>query len=205
MNDRQKWIIDQVCGKTILDVGFIDSCSGQSLIHAKTLAKNPASLVIGLDNHPPILARTKYPNCVAGDLLELPFTDGVFDCVVVGEVLEHVVDLAQAVRELSRVTKRGGVVIITTPSPYAIFRLVRNWYLPRLIEERGNISFFLGSADHKAFWEPNLFSLVGLECKTVTTRCLTIQYVPSWLKNPPLHFWPFDRWGTYFCAVFKKK
>jgi SAM-dependent methyltransferase len=39
----------------------------------------------------------------------------VFDCVIVFDVLEHVVDDRKALKELNRITKTGGLVILTVP------------------------------------------------------------------------------------------
>ncbi len=46
----------------------------------------------------------------------LPFADGVFDTVITADVLEHVFDLNLALRELIRVLKPGGCLIIRVPN-----------------------------------------------------------------------------------------
>lgn len=46
----------------------------------------------------------------------LPFPDGHFDATVSIEVVEHVQDQFAFLRELARVTKPGGRVIVTTPN-----------------------------------------------------------------------------------------
>ncbi len=51
-----------------------------------------------------------------GDALALPFPDGTFDHVIASEVLEHVGDDAQALREIARVLKPGGRLAATVPS-----------------------------------------------------------------------------------------
>jgi ubiquinone/menaquinone biosynthesis C-methylase UbiE len=57
---------------------------------------------------------------------DLPFTDNVFDNVVCSEVIEHVSDPYAVIQELSRVTKIGGKVILTTPNYFALrFGIVR--------------------------------------------------------------------------------
>lgn len=56
-----------------------------------------------------------HPGVVAGDALALPFPDGAFDAVVASEVLEHLPADVDAVAEISRVTRRGGHVVVTVP------------------------------------------------------------------------------------------
>ncbi len=46
----------------------------------------------------------------------LPFTDGYFDKLICGEVLEHVFDRDVALAELRRVLKPGGLLVITVPN-----------------------------------------------------------------------------------------
>jgi len=48
-------------------------------------------------------------------LTSLPYKDGSFDVVVSSEVIEHIKDDKKAFSELSRVLKKGGKLIITTP------------------------------------------------------------------------------------------
>lgn len=54
-------------------------------------------------------------NITKGDLEHLPYADDTFDCVVCGDVLEHVIDPNVVIHELLRVLKPGGVCIARTP------------------------------------------------------------------------------------------
>jgi 2-polyprenyl-6-hydroxyphenyl methylase/3-demethylubiquinone-9 3-methyltransferase len=47
---------------------------------------------------------------------DLPFSDNSFDVVLCTEVIEHVEDQGRAVKELVRVLKKGGVLVVTTPN-----------------------------------------------------------------------------------------
>ena len=55
-------------------------------------------------------------NVMFADALRLPFKDASFDKVICSEVLEHVKDDEQGVRELVRVLKRGGALAVTVPT-----------------------------------------------------------------------------------------
>ena len=57
----------------------------------------------------------------AGDARALPFRDAVFDSVFCVAVLQHVADVATAVRELARVTTPGGRVLAVEPDRSACF------------------------------------------------------------------------------------
>lgn len=46
----------------------------------------------------------------------LPFDDGTFDCVVWADVVEHVIDVWAAMRELNRVLRTGGRLVTVTPN-----------------------------------------------------------------------------------------
>jgi demethylmenaquinone methyltransferase/2-methoxy-6-polyprenyl-1,4-benzoquinol methylase len=49
---------------------------------------------------------------LAGDALGLPFADGTFDAVTISFALRNVVDAAGALRELGRVTRPGGRLVV---------------------------------------------------------------------------------------------
>ena len=61
-----------------------------------------------------------------GNVHALPYDDGAFDVVHAHQVLQHVADPVQALREMARVTRPGGVVAVRD-SDYASFA----WF-PRL-------------------------------------------------------------------------
>jgi demethylmenaquinone methyltransferase / 2-methoxy-6-polyprenyl-1,4-benzoquinol methylase len=68
---------------------------------------------------------------VAGDALRLPYVDGAFDAVTISFGLRNVEDTAGALRELRRVTRPGGTLVVcefSTPT-WGPFRSLYSDYL----------------------------------------------------------------------------
>jgi demethylmenaquinone methyltransferase/2-methoxy-6-polyprenyl-1,4-benzoquinol methylase len=72
---------------------------------------------------------------VAGDALHLPFTDGAFDAVTISFGLRNVTDVTDALREMARVVRPGGRLVICEFSRpvFAPFRLLYLNYLMRAL------------------------------------------------------------------------
>ncbi|WP_067136713.1 demethylmenaquinone methyltransferase [Microtetraspora malaysiensis] len=72
---------------------------------------------------------------VAGDGLRLPFADGAFDAVTISFGLRNMADTHEALRELLRVTRPGGRLVICEFSRPQIkpFELVYSQYLMKLL------------------------------------------------------------------------
>lgn len=51
-----------------------------------------------------------------GNIYQLPYEDSSFDKIILSEVLEHLPDDLKALREVKRVLKRGGIILITVPN-----------------------------------------------------------------------------------------
>jgi demethylmenaquinone methyltransferase/2-methoxy-6-polyprenyl-1,4-benzoquinol methylase len=75
---------------------------------------------------------------VAGDATRLPFADGVFDAVTISFGLRNVVDHEAGLREMARVTRPGGRLVVcefSTPTspPFAtVYKEYLMQALPRL-------------------------------------------------------------------------
>lgn len=73
--------------------------------------------VVGLD-------LCRHDNDVVGDALAMPFREGVADYVVCRQFLEHV-DAQLLIREIHRVLKLKGRLLLTTPNCLHIFNVLR--------------------------------------------------------------------------------
>jgi demethylmenaquinone methyltransferase/2-methoxy-6-polyprenyl-1,4-benzoquinol methylase len=112
---------------------------------AVELAGRGAS-VTGLDFSEAMLelARRKAPaiDFVRGNALELPFGDGEFDAVTVGFGARNFADLERGVREMARVTRVGGRVVIleiTTPQKPPLSWFFRVWF-DRIVPALGGLA-----------------------------------------------------------------
>ena len=54
-------------------------------------------------------------NAKVGSITKIPLKDNGFDWIFCSEVLEHIKNYKKAIKELSRVVKKGGKIIITVP------------------------------------------------------------------------------------------
>jgi len=84
--------------------------------------------------------RNPFLDFAAGDATKLPFQDGVFDAVTISFGLRNVEDTTAALRELRRVTKPGGRLLVCEFSHprFAPFRTVYLEYLMRALPAIAN-------------------------------------------------------------------
>jgi demethylmenaquinone methyltransferase / 2-methoxy-6-polyprenyl-1,4-benzoquinol methylase len=83
------------------------------------------------------VGRRKYPelDLIAGDALRLPFADESFDCVTISWALRNVNDVTLALREMLRVTKpEGRLVVLENSHPtWKPFRVAYLEYMMRAV------------------------------------------------------------------------
>jgi len=111
-DDRLKKIIKIVVSlrpTKILDIG----CGSGYLINE--LSKSIKSEFYGVD----VYSENKRSDWVykKADITKgIPFEDGQFDCVVCGEVIEHIPNPDFLLNEINRILKKDGYLIISTPN-----------------------------------------------------------------------------------------
>jgi len=102
-------------GGLVLDVG----CGVGSLL-AESRSRAPEAVLHGCDLSFGLCQRTAQRNpgipVVQADGEALPFRDGTFHWVFLTEVLEHLLDPAQAFREVQRVLRPGGSLLVSVPN-----------------------------------------------------------------------------------------
>jgi 2-polyprenyl-3-methyl-5-hydroxy-6-metoxy-1,4-benzoquinol methylase len=138
-------------GALVLDVGA-------GLGQFSLAAQRHGAQVVPLDIAPRLVRRVRqsFPAALCGSATQLPFSPATFDVVISSECIEHTADPEAAVREMLRVLRPGGFVLLTTPNllwrwSIAIaeaigirrFEGIENWLsrraLKRAIEDGGAI------------------------------------------------------------------
>ena len=112
----------------------------------------------------------------AADILSIPLVDNSIDVAVCSEVLEHVPLIRSAVKEMARVIKPGGILIVTTPNWNSLFGLFR--FIAEKVFSRQVTSDGQPYDDWKTY-------------KTLTEQlspCFTVELVRGVWYLPPLHF-----------------
>lgn len=122
---RAVWIIEQLVQirkkiqtgtPALLDLGCGD---GRLVPQWQSVA---GGLAFGLELSPEAVAKAQemYPSVVytEGDATKTPYDDAQFDIIVCQEVLEHVEEQEQLIKECNRILKEGGYLILTTPNKF---------------------------------------------------------------------------------------
>ncbi len=87
------------------------------------------------------------------DLTSLTFPDDSFDAVLCSHVLEHIPDDDAALRELARVTRPGGLIVLQHPV-HQDHDTYEDW---TITSPEGRLAHF-GQADHVRIYGSNDFS-----------------------------------------------
>lgn len=108
---------EDIAGKKVLDAGCGTGWFSKG-------AAGRGAYVVSMDLGEKLLAEVaKKVNSerVVGSILEMPFPDNWFDIVISSEVIEHTPEPFAGVKEMYRVLKPGGVLVLTTPNKFWYF------------------------------------------------------------------------------------
>jgi len=118
----------------------------------QALLQTRARVVVGMDlsRVTARVARARCPDiqAVCTDARRLPFSDGAFDVIVSDSTLDHFhteAELVGALRELQRVTRPGGVLLLTLDNPANPVIALRNALPFRLLNRLGIVPYYVGA------------------------------------------------------------
>lgn len=124
----------------------------------------PDAWGVGLDIHRENVAKSKKANTsknvsfIVSDIQNLPFIDNTFDLIVCYDVLEHMEEPDNAVKELASVLKKRGRLLITTSNLFNPALLI-DTLLPNIISEK-IIQRFGGPTYYERSYRFNPWNLV---------------------------------------------
>jgi demethylmenaquinone methyltransferase/2-methoxy-6-polyprenyl-1,4-benzoquinol methylase len=132
--------VDPVPGERILDLAAGTMTSTQPYVAAGSIAI-ACDFSIGMLRE----GRSRHKNIpgVAGDALNLPFADGLFDVVTISFGLRNLTDTVAGLREMARVTRPGGRLVVcefSTPELPVVRKLYLEYLMKALPEVARKIS-----------------------------------------------------------------
>jgi len=146
---REAWIAGKLAslpaGWKLLDAGAGEQrhrvlCNHLQYVAQDLAAYNPDVVDNGLQ-----MEQWDYGHLdIISDICEIPAPDASFDAVLCTEVLEHVPRPRQALRELSRLLRPQGILLLTAPfcslthfAPHHFMTGFSQYYLTQVLEELG--------------------------------------------------------------------
>ena len=134
---------------------------------------------VGIDKNRKIISENRYKLNLIHVAGKLPFDNNHFDCVTMLDVLEHIYNQDFALKEICRVLKTGGTLIVTVPGKHVLsFLDLKNlsFIFPRL--SKWCLYLVYSKKDYHDWYVNNRTGLVG-----------DIEREKSWHE----HFY-FKRW-----------
>jgi len=128
----EELLTENLKGKKVLDAGCGTGWFSRAAVER-------GATVTSMDIGPGLLkqvAKKCKSTRVVGSIMEMPFKAKTFDVVVTSEVIEHVPQPFEALKECYRVLKPGGTLVLTTPN--------RFWYFSLLIAQKFNLRPYQG-------------------------------------------------------------
>lgn len=166
-NYRDKVALRHVVGNRIIDIGC-----GEGITLEKLVKCYPDRQITGIDSEPEnidICQKLGLP-VQYGTIFNLPFEDDSIDCVLFFEVIEHLDKPEKALKEIHRVLKPAGRLIIIFPND-------RMFMISRLLTGMIKEAFY--NAGHVMQWTPS----------KIRKALKLNSFLPLEQSNLPFMFW----------------
>jgi 2-polyprenyl-3-methyl-5-hydroxy-6-metoxy-1,4-benzoquinol methylase len=148
----------------ILDIGCGEGTLG------KRLLKKGIKEVIGIEINPPACKNAGYnlSRVICGDIeeIDLPFSEGYFDCIICGDVLEHLKDPLSVLKKIRNYLSDAGAIIASIPNVryYGVINMLTEgrWkYEDYGILDRTHLRFFTKKEIEELFHDAG-FEITGI-------------------------------------------
>jgi SAM-dependent methyltransferase len=192
---RDQWVRAQAeslpAGSRVLDVGAGSASYREFFKHCRYFTQDFAQLDPGQLLHG-AYAKVDY----VSDAASIPVESGSFDVVLCTEVLEHVPEPINVAREISRVLRPGGKLILTAPlgagihqEPFHFYGGFTPYWYERFLAQAGfeEIRVEPNAGSFRAFSQESLrFVLASRPTALPMPLLAKIIWAPVWLISLPL-------------------
>lgn len=151
--------------------------------------------IIGIDLDPRVKTLF-HSQFVLGSISEMPFGDNYFDFILSEDVLEHVENPQGTFKEIARVLKPGGRLILITPNLHSYKALTALFTPQKFHSFMGRLRYGPG---HEADMYPTLYrcntsSRIVNACQSSSLQIRRLEFVtngPTWFEKFPFLFEAF--------------
>lgn len=138
--------------------GLLDWIAGKDILHfAPETRLTPLLLAAGPQSYQGCDLFPRSAEIRRIDITRMPFSDGTFDVVIANHILEHVDDDRQAVGEIIRVLRPGGVAVLQTPYSAALHS---TWEDSGIATDSARLQAF-GQEDHVRLFGQDIFERIS--------------------------------------------
>lgn len=183
-----RWYWDYRDGRTISNIrdekDILDVGCGEGITLEKLLRKFPDRNILGIDYSPEKVGICEQHKLPArwGNVCELQFEDHSMDCCLFLEVVEHLPAPLKALREIHRVLRKGGLLLLIFPNDF-LFKVARLGF--------GKFKEAFFPSGHVRQWSP-------------AEMRQTLEHVGFAIQEAaclPFHFW----WCSLHCLMAARK
>lgn len=192
---RDAWVREQAAavpvGSRVLDVGAGSAPYRGFFSHCRYLTQDfvqldPGQLLHGAYTHVDYVS----------DAAAIPVANASFDAVLCTEVLEHVPEPIELVREIARVLRPGGKLILTAPlgsgihqEPFHFYGGFTPYWYERFLAQAGfeNVRVEANAGSFRAYSQESLRFVLASRPTVIPASLLAkILWTPVWLALLPL-------------------
>jgi len=190
---RSKAVLEMLKAESedfVLDLGC---ANGRDLIE---LSGRGVNNFLGVDISPEMIAEAKREFVLrsidtnkveVGDAVKLDFGDNVFDKLIASEVIEHIPNVSDAIKEMNRVLKPGGKLVISTPNKkswYGFDRLIYKFLLGLSgKKDRHPYDEWKTFSEVKGLLDENGFKIIEIKGACYLPGFLFLYRMPDFIKK----------------------
>ena len=183
---KEDWILRYVVDRRVLDLGCVnhDHRTSDEKRWLHKLIRERAGTILGVDALEEDVKELQQKGfnviCANVETMQL---DERFEVITAGDIIEHVSNAGEFVRRMTEHLDDEGVILISTPGPINLFRIVSMFLFGRIPV----------NPEHTAWYSPEVLAeLVGrynLELEQTVYIDDSYQYMKKWYHLP---LWPIN-------------